>query len=110
MMTWKKLILVPFLSLVPAIVGCGADCEDICEKSNDECEGEDDNCSDVCADAEELNEKAGCEDSFDDFVSCADDSDDICKENQCQSELSAYSQCVTKYCTAHPSDSSCILG
>lgn len=108
-MTWKNLILVPFLALVPAIVGCGADCEDVCEKAN-ECEGEDDDCGDVCGDAEELNEKAGCEDSFDDFVSCSDDADDICKEDNCTSELQAYGTCVTKYCTEHPTDSSCTFG
>jgi hypothetical protein len=112
-MTWKNLILVPFLALMPAIVGCGADCEDVCEKGN-ECEGEDDNCGDLCEDAEALNEKAGCEDSFDEFVSCMDDADDVCSTDlasqPCKSEITAYSKCVTTYCSSHQNDSDCILG
>ncbi len=108
-MTWKNLMLVSFLGLAPAIVGCGYDCEDLCEDSNDKCEGEDTpNCEDTCKDIEALNEKAGCEDSYDELLDCADDSDNICEENQCKSEVAAYSSCMTKYCTAHAS--ACIVG
>jgi hypothetical protein len=107
-MTWKNLILVPFLALAPVLVGCGADCEDVCEKSNDECDGEDADCSKTCSKAEDLAEKAGCEDEFDDFVSCADDSDDICDEDSgCDSESEAYVKCVVSYCTSHQTESAC---
>jgi len=109
-MTWKNLILVPFLAFTPVIVGCGADCEDLCEEANDECEGEDDDCSDSCSDLEELSEKAGCEDSYDDFLSCIDDADDICKEDKCQSEGKAFTECAGKYCLAHPNDAACTIG
>jgi hypothetical protein len=107
-MTWKNLILVPFLALTPVIVGCGADCEDVCEKANDECEGTDDDCSKSCSQAEDLAEKAGCEDQFDDFVSCADDADDICADDSCESELNAYGSCVVSYCTSHQTESVCL--
>jgi hypothetical protein len=106
-MTWKNLILVPFLALTPVIVGCGADCEDVCEKGNEECEGTDDDCSETCSKAEELSEKTGCEDKFDDVVSCGDDADDICAEDACESETEAYVACIVAYCTSHQTDSVC---
>jgi hypothetical protein len=114
-MTWKNLILVPFLALTPVIVGCGADCEDVCEKAN-ECPGEDDDCGEVCSEAESLNEKAGCEDSFDDYISCIDDEDDICIDEEttdlskipCSSEAVAYGTCVQKYCSSHASEAACM--
>lgn len=114
-MTWKNLILVPFLALVPAIVGCGADCEDVCEKAN-ECPGDDDDdCGKVCSEAETLSENAGCEDQFDDYISCIDDEDDVCVEPgttdlskiPCASEATAYGTCVGKYCATHESEAGC---
>jgi hypothetical protein len=109
-MTWKKLILVPFLALTPVLVGCGADCEDVCEKSNEECDGADADCSKTCSDLEEQAEKAGCEDEFDDVVSCGDDANDICDDSSCDSELEAYGKCVVSYCTSHQTESVCTVG
>ena len=106
-MTWKNLILVPFLALTPVIVGCGADCEDLCEESNDDCEGPDSNCEDSCGDIEELNEKAGCEDKFDEVMSCLDDADDICAEDQCESETTAWGTCIGTYCAANSTAAEC---
>lgn len=102
-MTWKNLIFV--LALVPAIVGCGPDCESLCEDGN-ECDGKKDvaNCEDYCEDLEELVEKADCEDSYDEVLDCADDSDDICDENQCNSEILAYTGCMSSYCSTHASE------
>ena len=115
-MTWKNLILVPFLALTPVIVGCGADCEDVCEEAQD-CPGADDDedCSKICEDAESLNEDAGCEDAFDDYISCIDDEDDICVEDEtdiskipCSSEATAYGTCVGKYCASHQTEAACM--
>lgn len=109
-MTWKTLVVVPLLALMPLVTGCGADCESLCEDSNEKCEGENLDCADVCGDLESLNEKGGCEDSYDEAVSCRGDQDDICKKDVCTSEDAAYTQCVFKYCSAHPTDASCIIG
>jgi hypothetical protein len=106
-MTWKNLILVSFLAVLPVLVGCGADCESLCEDDNEECEGEKQNCSDTCSDIEELNDKAGCEDSWDELVECIDDADDICADNICGSESTAWGSCIAKYCTAHVGAAEC---
>jgi hypothetical protein len=107
--------LVPFLALTPVLVGCGADCEDVCEKAR-ECPGadDDDDCGKICEDAESLSEAAGCEDEFDDYISCIDDEDDICADSgdlsdvPCRSEGLAHLACVEKYCDAHASDAACM--
>ena len=109
------------MALTPVIVGCGADCEDVCEKANDECD-EDNDCSDQCSKLEDLAEEADCTDEFDDFISCSDDADDICgpdpedpdyeekvKDQACYSELMSYATCVGKYCAANPTDAACDL-
>jgi len=78
-------------------VGCGADCESLCEDGN-ECEGavKNDDCAGSCEKAEKAAEDAGCSDEYDDLVSCAGDQDDVCKpeEGACSSELTAYSKCA----------------
>ena len=95
---------------LPVIVGCGADCEDVCEKGNEECDGEDADCSEFCSQAEDQAEKAGCESELDDVISCGDDADDICATDACDSETAAYGKCVLSYCTAHPTESVCGAG
>ncbi len=108
-MSWKKLFLVPLLALTPVLVGCGsADCEELCEKANDKCgEEEKQNCDKSCDQLENLAEKSGCEDEYDDLLSCMDDADDICDENKCSSETTKYGTCVGKYCVANPTNAAC---
>ena len=98
-MTLRKLTMVPMLAMALFAVGCGDDCVDVCEDSN-ECAGNDmkvDDCEKSCEDARELAEKAGCEDQFDDLWSCAADQDDVCKADAdaCSKEVEALNKCAS---------------
>ncbi|HEX6765513.1 MAG TPA: hypothetical protein VF103_08555 [Polyangiaceae bacterium] len=102
-MNLKKLMTVPMLAMALFAVGCGPDCEGNCEDSA-KCDGSplaDVDCGDYCSKVEDLNDKAGCGDQFDDLLSCASDQDDICKGDACSSESKAYSDCFGKYCEKH---------
>jgi hypothetical protein len=95
-MNLKKLTMVPMLAMALFAVGCGADCESLCEDTQ-ECEGaEKVDCAKQCEETEKAVEKAGCEDQYDDVLSCASDQDDVCKpdEDACKSELSAFTKCM----------------
>lgn len=86
--------LLVFLLLA---TGCGDDCVSNCEESND-CPDNDRriaDCDKFCEDARELAEKAGCEDQFDDYWSCAAGQDDVCKADPgaCEKEHDALDQC-----------------
>ena len=101
-MNLKKLMTVPMIAALFA-VACGPDCEDLCDKEK-KCEGSslsDVDCGSYCEKIEDLNEKAGCEDQFDDLLSCADDADDLCKGDACESESTKYGDCFGKYCEKH---------
>ena len=75
-------------------VGCGADCESLCEDAQG-CEGAPEvDCAKSCEETEEAIEEAGCEDQFDDYLSCASDVDDVCdRDNACASEAAAFFSC-----------------
>ena len=74
-------------------VGCGADCESVCEDQS-ECEGAPDiDCADTCEAAEKAAEEADCSDEFDDYISCIGDSDDVCKpDTSCSFSCGAAAQ------------------
>ena len=97
-MTLRKLTIVPMLALALFATGCGDDCVSLCEDAN-ECEGAEkvDDCDKECEDAKKAAEDAGCEDQFDDLLSCASDQDDVCKpdENACSSEAEAFVKCMS---------------
>ena len=94
-MNLKKLTIAPMLALALFAVGCGADCESVCEDGN-ECEGaESEDCGKFC---EEI-EKAGCEDQGDELASCIDDQDDVCKvdlSKTCTNEFEALTKCMAE--------------
>jgi hypothetical protein len=98
-MNLKKITIVPMLAMALFAVGCGADCESLCEDGK-ECEGadKDTDCGKVCDEAQEEAEKAGCEDQYDDYISCLGDQDDICKidEDSCKSETEALFKCAAE--------------
>jgi hypothetical protein len=98
-MNLKKLTMVPMLAMALFAVGCGADCESACEDAK-ECDGatdaqKDADCAKVCEDAQKAAEKAGCEEEYDDFWSCAG-GEDVCDpdENACKEESSAWVKCM----------------
>jgi hypothetical protein len=100
-MTLRKLTIVPMLAMALFAAGCGADCEGLCEDGK-ECEGadEDFDCEGFCEKQEKLAEDAGCEDEYDETISCAGDQDDVCErdEDTCSSESEKYGDCLTDYC------------
>jgi hypothetical protein len=102
-MNLKKLMTVPTLAMALFAVGCGADCESLCEDDQNCADSAlaDVNCADYCKKVEDLNEKAGCKDQFDDLLSCSSDQDDICKYDGCSPEDMAYRQCQVTYCMDH---------
>jgi hypothetical protein len=106
-MTLRKLTIVPMLAMALFAVGCGADCEGLCEDAK-ECEDapdavKDRDCADSCEKAQKLAEDAGCEEEYDETVSCAGDVDDICADNDdaCESEGEKYGECLADYCMDH---------
>src|SRR5687768_1557521 len=99
-MTLRKLTIVPMLAMALFAVGCGPDCESLCEDAK-ECENATDeqkdmDCAKDCEDGEKLVEEKGCEDQYDDVLSCRGDVDDICKPpaDACDSEQEALNKCM----------------
>jgi len=87
-------------------IGCTRDCEDSCEDRK-ECVGADKSidCAHWCEDNQNLNEKAGCEDLYDKYLSCTNDLDDICTVGDgCEPEMNKWSDCVTNYCKDHAAE------
>lgn len=110
-MRFRNFLFASLIALAaPMMVGCGTSCEDLCDEGKDEdCDdfnfGE---CVDTCTNAEELNEKAKCEDDFDDYVSCINDEDDICDAGPgCVDEFEDYIDCISDYCVEHPDNDNC---
>jgi hypothetical protein len=80
--------------------GCGADIDGICETFEDQCNDLVD--ADECiADGERLEEAAedaGCEDQFDDYLSCVDDTIEYCTvELSCTAERDALTSCGVSF-------------
>jgi len=113
-MRFRNFLLASLIAFsAPMMVGCGASCEDLCDKVDEEdCDsissGE---CSDICDAAEELNEKEeDCEEDFDKFLECADDAGDICDVfalEDCDDEFEDYADCLVDYCQDHTTNDSC---
>ena len=100
-MNLKKITIVPMLAMALFAVGCGADCESLCEDAKD-CddasdEVKDADCAKSCEDAQKAVEKAGCEDQYDDLISCAG-GEDVCDPDSdaCASESKAFTKCMTE--------------
>src|SRR5687768_18206968 len=82
-MNLSKMMLVPVFMLAGLATACGDDCVSSCEDGK-ECadataEQKAMDCDKVCEEGEKDAETVGCEDEYDDFVSCYADVDDICK-------------------------------
>ena len=97
-MNLKKFTIVPMLAMALFAVGCGADCESVCEDAK-ECDGadEDADCGKLCEEGQKAAEKAGCEEEWDDFWSCVG-GEDVCEPEDyakaCEAESKAMSKCA----------------
>jgi len=106
------------LALTSLLVGCGPDCVSLCEQAQDEgdCFDEvssdgdtrDTDCEDFCEDVEEVvdEEKAGCEDEYDELLSCMSDADNACDslEDECEDDRDELEECIADYCDDNSSD------
>jgi hypothetical protein len=100
-MNLKKITIVPMLAMALFAVGCGADCESLCEDAK-ECDKatdaqKDADCAKDCEEIEKAVEKAGCEDEYDDALSCSGDQD-VCDpdEKACEKEGEALFKCMSE--------------
>jgi hypothetical protein len=98
-MTAKTLKMVWILAVATFVVGCGHDCVALCEEGNS-CPGAIKvDCANSCQTWESLNEPASCEDQYDDYLTCIENQDDMCKEGeQCNSKIADYADCLAGYC------------
>jgi len=99
-MTARNLKMVWIFAAATFAAGCGHDCVALCEETNG-CEGVTMkvDCAANCENWEALNEPASCEDQFDDYLTCIENQDDMCKEGeQCESKINDYNDCLRGYC------------
>ena len=106
-MVRRKPLLVLAFAVALSALGCGEDCEGLCEARKD-CAGanEDEDCATACDRLEALNERADCDEQYDEYASCSGELDDICHDDggECRAEAAAYADCVTKYCRTSDAD------
>lgn len=99
-MTFKTLLIIPLLAALPALTGCGASCESVCEDQNECPAATKVDCEDSCRKSEKLSEDADCSAQYDDMIDCMGDMSDVCsvKDTSCDPKISAYVGCTLPYC------------
>jgi hypothetical protein len=88
--------VLPMFVLGLMATGCGADCAALCEDAK-KCEGADESidCEKSCEEKEKKAEAAGCESQYEERLSCTDDLDNVCKQDEeCEPEQKALDECV----------------
>ncbi|MCP4675539.1 MAG: hypothetical protein GY854_08540 [Deltaproteobacteria bacterium] len=113
-MRWLGFV-ISFL-LVLGVVSCdddddddddnGGSCESICKaEAAQNCTIIND-CDTFCSSAKKLAPKSDCEDEYDNWLSCAQNSG-VC-EDDCDNEANFWSNCAAIYCAMHLDDSDCV--
>jgi|SRR3954465_444857 hypothetical protein len=110
-MDLRKMMVVCAVALSGLAVGCGGDkckssCDDAKKCADATAEQKAADCGKTCDDLDSLSDAASCSDQYDKLWDCADDHD-VCDNNACAAEGTAWGTCVFAYCTAHPTDSKC---
>jgi hypothetical protein len=96
------------------ILGCGADCESLCEDRKECADASPDertrDCAKSCEAEEKVEERFGCTPQSDDLVDCFASLEELCDPppDACSVEQSALFQCNRKYCAEHPDDGDCL--
>ncbi len=95
------------LLLLSWLGGCGGgNCKSMCEEAQKgNCTTIKGDCGEFCDAAESVASKSGCDDKWDEYMSCVDKGD-VC-DADCDSEESSYGTCAGLYCFAHASDKNC---
>ncbi|MBK8172009.1 MAG: hypothetical protein IPK60_16915 [Sandaracinaceae bacterium] len=107
----KNLVIaLSFGCIALTSVGCGgADCESLCEESN-ECAGATpQDCGTQCAESAALEAASGCSSQADAFTECVSDNDAVCTvlSSPCSAQAAAYVSCTQAYCSANPTAPEC---
>jgi hypothetical protein len=112
-MDLRKLMPVLVLALAGMATACGNKCKSLCEDGKDCADAtaaaKAEDCDKNCSDLDDLSDSADCGSQKDDWLSCEDDIDDICKPpaNACEKEGTALFTCLGTYCAAHTTDTKC---
>ena len=117
-MTVRNLTTIAMLAVAAFATGCaGGDCDALCKEMN-ACDGAamQDwqmvpgqppgplDCAKVCA-TDVLNEKASCEDQFDELWKCVSNRDDVCQAQYgCEDRFDFYADCLAGYCINKQAD------
>ncbi|HEX4406278.1 MAG TPA: hypothetical protein VH560_15680 [Polyangia bacterium] len=109
----KKLAAIAFVAmLVPLMVGVpsctSTDCTGFCQKEQ-ACGGiANADCDTFCTDVSNMNDNAGCDDQFDELVTCFEELTDVCGDtSRCIDPGALYDGCWTAYCATAPTDPGC---
>jgi hypothetical protein len=109
-MDFRKMMVVCAVALGGLAVGCSDKCKSSCEDgkkcANASATEKAVDCGKFCDDIDNVSDAAGCNDQKDKLLDCEDGAD-ACNSTSCSSQGTAWSTCVTTYCTAHPTDSKC---
>ena len=105
----SKLLVPASFSLFLLALGCGSDCQSLCEDEK-ACPNSDRTsvgCEAFCDALETRAEETGCQDELDALVDCQSDRDDICSDVGCDAEAKAYDSCAVRFCEENPDDPGC---
>jgi len=98
--------LLALLALSLSALGCGADCESVCEDEK-ACPSSDRravDCEAFCEDTEARAEAMSCQDELDELTDCQGARDDVCSDAGCENEEKALESCAVNYCSENPED------
>ena len=99
-------ILFVLLAISPFACSDEANCVDLCEEAQQgDCTSIKGDCGAFCDAALNVEEPSGCADQREDYQDCLN-SGDTC-ENDCGSEETSWSGCLTSYCLANSDNADC---
>ena len=105
----RKLLFLIASTFALGLAGCGYGPGDLCDDACD-CQGCSDHDYEECVDnGEDLErdvEREGCEDEYDELLSCMSDADNACDslEDECEDDRDELEECIADYCDDNSSD------
>jgi hypothetical protein len=113
-MKMRTILTVSLLALLTAVAlgtGCSSSstsqCESLCAAANT-CPGATAmDCTTFCTQSSTDAETTGCTSEYDAVLDCGTPSNVCDTTNPCPTQTTALQNCVTTYCTAHPTSSAC---
>jgi hypothetical protein len=108
--SWRLALVLAHAFLA---LGCGSDCESLCEDRKECPDASPDerarDCESSCDSQQEVADRFGCSVQTDDFLDCVASLEDLCDPppDACAAEQAAVYQCRRTYCAQHPDDGAC---